>query len=48
MVAVGFLALFAAVAVVYAFRFEEEGLVAVWALSLEPDLIFLNTQNLFG
>ena len=48
MVTEGFLALFAAVAVVYAFRVEEERLVAGWALSLEPYLIFLNIQNLFG
>jgi len=46
-VTVGFLALFAAVAVMYAFRVEEEGLVAGWTLSLKPYLIFLNTQNLF-
>jgi hypothetical protein len=43
-----FLALFATVAVMYAFRVEEEWLVAGWALSLEPYLIFLNTQNLFS
>ena len=48
MVTVGFLALFAAVAVVYAFRVEDEWLAAVWALSLKPYLIFLNTQNLFS
>jgi hypothetical protein len=41
-VTVGFLALFAAVAAMYAFRVELEGLVAGWALSLEPQLIFLN------
>jgi hypothetical protein len=47
-VTVGFLALFAAVAVVYAFRVELEGFVAGWTLSLETHLIFLDIQNLFS
>jgi hypothetical protein len=48
MVTVGFLALRAPVAAVYAFGVEDEWLVAGWALSLEAHLIFLNTQNLLS
>ncbi len=48
MVSVGFLASFAAVAVVYAFRVELEEMVAGLALGFEPNLIFLNIQNLFS
>jgi len=47
-VSVGFLALLAAVTVVYAFRVEEEGLIAGWALGREPNLVLLNVQNLFS
>lgn len=38
----------AGVAVMYAFRVEEEGLIADWALGREPNLVLLNVQNLFG
>jgi hypothetical protein len=47
MVPVGFLAPFAGVAIMDGFRVELEQLVAVWALRFEPNLILLNTQNLF-
>ena len=48
MVPVGFLASFAAVAVMYAFRVELKELVAGWAMGIEPNLILLNIQNLFS